>query len=191
MQADFSVELTADDPTLAVPWTDPEGRWRYYDLRVHPEAISEVEEAQAFSELREFLQMLNSGASAFSTAKCDAWFSEEMTEEETIFAAACKFGSYVDVVFRSAEIQEVFADHEEFAASLVRLLKSAPEIPAACEAIVRRAHFAEVPDEVRAGHYLSLYVTGYGDEEVEARQAWGIALRLVANACLQVSARMA
>jgi len=186
MDAEFSVELTPDDPTLAMPWSDPERRWQYFDLRSHPGRISDIEEALTFPELREFLVTVNAASSNLQSAKCDAWFSEEITEEEAIFGATCKFGSYVDVVFRQHTPQGSFPLHEAFAQRLVELLKRAPELPAAVEIIIRRAHY-ESTEEVREGFYFTIYVLGYGDDESEAKQSCGIALRLVGHAALQMS----
>jgi hypothetical protein len=192
MQAEFSVELAADDPTLALPWHDSEGRWLYVALRAHPEQITAIAEAQGFPELREFLTMVNAPSSNLQSAKCDAWFSDELSEEEAIFGAACKFGSYVDVAFHQFAPQSSFALHEAFAQRLVELLRRAPELPAAAEIVIRRAHF-ESPGfqssdaEVREGFYFTIYVIGYGDDETEARQSCGIALRLVGHAALQMS----
>lgn len=187
MQADISVELGPDDPTLALPWSDPEGRFRYYDLRRNPEQIDQIEEAKTFPDLREFLATVNAGPSNLQTAKCDAWFSEELNEEEEIFGAKCKFGAYVDVVFHQRAPQESFPIHEAFGARLIELLKRAPELPAAVEVMIRRAHFESSDGEVREGYYFTVYVFGYGDDEQDAQQAWGIAQRLTGHALLQMS----
>lgn len=187
MQAEFSVELGAEDPTLAIPWSDPEGRWQYFDLRAYPEQTSEVTETKTFPELREFLVAVNAGSSNLESAKCDAWFSREIGEEEAVFGAACKFGSYVDVAFHQAPPQGSFAIHEAFALRLVELLRRAPELPASMEIVIRRAHFESDSPAVREGFYFTIYVTGYGDDESEAKQSCGIALRLVGHATLQMS----
>ncbi|MGZ4813902.1 MAG: hypothetical protein ACXVZV_00730 [Terriglobales bacterium] len=187
MQAEFSVELTAEDPTLAVPWSDPEGRWKYYDLRSHPEQVSEIEEVNNFPEMREFLVAVNSSASNLQSAKCDAWFSQEMTEEDAPFGATCKFGSYVDVAFHQRAVQASFPLHEAFAVRLVELMKRAPELPARMEIIIRRAHFEGAPQLVREGYYFTIYVYGYGEDQADARQSCGIALRLIGHAALQMS----
>jgi len=187
MLAEFSVELGADDPTLSLPWSDPEGRWRYFDLRSHPEQIAGIAETRDFPAMREFLMSANAPSSNLQSAKCDTWFSHEITEEEAIFGALCKFGSYVDVAFHQPAPQASFAIHEAYAQRLVELLRRAPELPASMEIIVRRAHF-EAPDaSVREGFYFTIYVIGYGDDEVSARQSCGIALRLVGHATLQMS----
>lgn len=184
----MTVELGADDPTLALPWTDPEGRFEYFDLRREPAAINRIEEAIAFPGLRDFLNSVNSAPSNLQSAKCDAWFSDEITEEEQIFGAKCKFGSYVDLTFHQRAPQTSFPMHEAFANRLVELLKRVPEMQASVEIIIRRAHYEDAPDAIREGHYFTLYVFGFGDDEGEARQAWGIALRLVGHALLQMSA---
>lgn len=188
MQADFSVELGADDPTLALPWVDPEGKFAYYDLRKNPAAIAEVPEAKAYSALSEFLTTLNSSSSKLQSVKCDVWFTDELNEEDEVFDAKGKFGSYVDAIFHSAESQASFDLHEGFAARLVELLKRAPELQGSVEVIIRRAHFEDSPSAVREGCYFTIYVFGFGDDEPDARQAWGIALRLVGHAILQISA---
>jgi hypothetical protein len=186
MQAELSVELGAEDPTLAVPWTDPDGRLSYVNLRESLDSISEIQEAFTFTELRDFLLAVNTAPSALQSAKCDAWFSEEISEEEAIFGAACKFGSYVDAFFHVPPPRYSFPMHEAFGKRLVELLKRAPELQASFEAIIRRAHF-ENGSEVKEGFYFTLYVIGFGDDEQNARQAWGIALRLIGNALLQIS----
>ncbi|HET9699052.1 MAG TPA: hypothetical protein VFP40_19420 [Terriglobales bacterium] len=188
MEVELTIELGADDPTLAIPWTDPEGRFEYFDLRRDPAAINRIEEAIAFPGLRDFLNSVNSSPSNLQSAKCDAWFSDEITEEELIFGAKCKFGSYVDLTFHQKAPQASFPLHEAFGNRLMELLKRVPEMPASVEVIIRRAHYEDAADAVREGYYFTLYVFGFGDDEGEARQAWGIALRLVGHAMLQMSA---
>jgi hypothetical protein len=188
MEAELTVELGADDPTLAVPWSDPEGRLHYVSLRGDPAAIDQVEEARALPELRDFLLLVNSAPSNLQSAKCDAWFTDEITEEEAVFGAACKFGSYVDLTFHKAAPQGSFPLHEAFGQRLIELLKRVPEMPGSVEVIIRRAHFEDHGEQLREGFYFTVYVFGFGDDESEARQSWGIALKLVANALLQMSA---
>ena len=101
MEAGFAVELGREHETLELPWSAPGGP-RYYDLKRRPELLLEIEEAQRVPQLGEFLAVINSAVSPFETVKCDAWASREINPEEEIFGAACKFGSYVDLVF-SAE----------------------------------------------------------------------------------------
>jgi len=60
MDADFSIELSQEDPVLDFPWKDPAGKLAYVDLKRHPELLPKIEEAVKFPELGEFLRTLNS-----------------------------------------------------------------------------------------------------------------------------------
>ena len=192
MQAEISLELGAQDDCLEIPWSSPEGEVRYYDLRRRPELLLDVTEAHNNRELAEFLAAINSSASILETAKCDTWLSDQMTEEESIYGAAWKFGSYIDLIFNDLEPRTSLERHQELADSASRLLRRVPEIPAAAELIVRRCYYhdpgAPDPEVSEAGFCLTFYLYGYGDEEAEARQRWAIALKVVENALLQLSA---
>jgi len=185
MDADFSIELGREDPVLDFPWKDPAGKLAYVDSKRYPELIAQIEEAQTFLELQEFLRTLNSARSMVETAKCDAWATAELTAEEEIHDASYKFASYVDVVSSNTEMRVSLAAHEHFARRLVELLRRAPEIPSAAEACVRRCYL--VDEGVREGFYCTLYVSGYGNDEVTARRNWGVGLKLMGNAIMQLS----
>lgn len=204
MYVDWSVELGADDPVLEFPWgggeeTSPEeiapesasempspgkaGTPRYYDLSADPNLVRHLPEAQSSTELRKFLLRMNAAGSPLQSAKCDHWFTQEISEEEEIFGSTCKFASYVDLLFTAAERQLVFADHEDYATRLCDLLKGAPEMPASAEIMVRRCFYADHPDH--DGYYFTVYVSGFGETEAQARQRWSIALTLVQHALVQ------
>jgi hypothetical protein len=186
VEADFAVELGADDETLELPWAAADGGPCYYDLKRHPEFLLHVEEASRVPELAEFLVAMNSPAGLLETAKCDSWPSTEINPEEEIFGAAYKFCSYVDIFFSQEAPRYSFAEHEQFAKRITQLLKRAPEIPAAVELLIRRG-FYHVADGIREGFYITLYLFGYGDNDAQARQRWAIALKLVENAIRQGS----
>jgi hypothetical protein len=188
MDADFSIELSREDPVLDFPWTDPKGKVAYVDLKRHPEQLAAIVEAQDFPDLRDFLQMVNSSRSLLETAKCDAWSTTELSAEEEIYDAAHKFAGYVDVLFATRDARLALARHEQFAKDLVALLRRAPETPSSAEVCVRRCYFAEDAERpVQQGFYFTLYVSGYGDDEDSALLNWGVALKLVGNAMVQLS----
>jgi hypothetical protein len=189
VQADFGVELGAEDDTLELPWAAGDGGPRYFDLKRQPERLFEVEEAQRVPALREFLAAINSPGSFLETAKCDTWASTEITPEEEVFGADCKFGSYIDLLFSDSDSRFAFAEHEQLAEQVTQLLKRVPEIPAAVELIIRRC-FYHLEDTVRDGFYITLYLFGYGDDDPQARQRWAIALKLVENALRQVDGQI-
>jgi hypothetical protein len=185
VEADFAVELGAEDETLELPWAADDGGPRYYDLKRQPELLLEVEEASRAPELAEFLAAMNSPAGILETAKCDTWSSTDINPEEDIFEATHKFCSYVDIVFSDETSRCSFAEHEQIAKRIAQLLKRAPEIPAAAELLIRRCIY-HAGDEIREGFYITLYVFGYGDDESQARQRWAIALKLAENAIRHV-----
>ena len=193
MQADFAVELGADDETLEMPWAAEQGGPRYYDLKRHPELLSNLEEAVRAPELGEFLSKVNSLQSPLETAKCDVWSSTEINPEEEIFEATHKFGSYVDLFFSDEPKRFSFPEHEQLANRLSNLLQRAPEMAAAAEFLIRRCYYhqpEEVPgqEEIRDGFYITFYLFGFAKDELRSRQNWAIGLRLIGNAIRQMSA---
>ncbi len=181
MQADFAVELGADDETLEMPWAAEAGGPRYYDVKRHPELLVKLAEAQSSQEMRQFLRAVNAPAGALETAKCDLWSSTEINAEEEIFGATHKFGSYIDLLFSETTSRFSFAQHEQLAKMLAGLLKQAPEIPATAEFLIRRCYYHDEKG-IRDGFYITFYLFGYGDDEVRSRQRWAIGLKLAENA---------
>ena len=188
MQADWAVELGAGDETLEIPWAADGGGPRYYDLKRQPELLLHIEEAARVQELGESLAAINSPTSILEPAKCDAWGSSEIDFEEEIFGAPVKFGSYIDLLFTEERARFSFPEHERLAKQLTELLRRAPETPAAAEFLVRRCYYHQ-EEKVAKGFYVTFYLFGYGDDEVQARQRWTIALKLVENAVKQLSLR--
>lgn len=191
MQAEYNVELGADDHCLELPWTSPDGKLRYFDLRSQPELLLEIKEAHGNRDLAEFLTVLNQSGSMVQTAKCDTWLTNELDAEDEIFGAPWKFGSYVDLFFADRERQLALPQHEEFAYSLTGLLSKVPDFAAAADFVLRRCYYhrPEYPaDRSDDGYSLTFYLNGYGDDEDEAKKSWSIGLKLVQNAVMQLSA---
>jgi hypothetical protein len=187
MDADFSVELGADDPTLDFPWEAPGTPLRFFDIKSQPELLRFIDEAERYRELHDFLAAINSQTSMFQTAKCDVWVVEELDPSEDIYEGSQKLASYVDLILTTPHRSRTdFQLHEKLAKRLVELLGKAPEMSAAAEFIIRRCYFRE-GEATDSGFYLTFYLSGYGADESEARQRWGIALNLVQNALLQIS----
>ena len=189
MQAEFSVELGRDDDCLEVPWASADGSVRYFNLKAQPELLLEISEAMHNRELGEFLSHVNGPRSGVESAKCDTWLSDELNEEDAVFEAKWKFGSYVDLVF-SAELSRLsFEQHERLAKELAMLLRKAPEIAASAEVVVRRCYFhrSGSADDSEPGFCITLYVFGYGDDEHEAKRRWVVAMQLAQNALMQAT----
>lgn len=88
MIADWSVECSADDPVLVVPWSAPldsasaqssatgshtRAGSQFIDLREDPYALDQIPEAEQHPPLLQALRALNAPRSPVFTAKCDAW----------------------------------------------------------------------------------------------------------------------
>jgi hypothetical protein len=189
MQADYSVELGRDAAALEVPWISEDGAARYYDLKQHPDLVLQIPEAIQSPELSAFLTRINAQGFPLETVKCDAWFSREIAPEEEIFNAAGKYVSYVDLIFAGDAQRLSFENHEALAKNLCALLKRAPEMAASVELVIRRCYFhpEETPAESHDGFCITAYVSGFGEDEPEARRRWSIALVLLQNALVQAA----
>jgi len=189
MQADFSVELGPNDPALEMPLSADDGSTRYFNIKRHPDLVLNIPEAREHPELSEFLSRINAPAFPLETAKCDAWFSQELFPEEEIFGASCKYVSYVDLLFSTAALRLSLEHHESFVQKICKLLERAPEMSAGAEFVVRRCYYHEDsrPEDSNSGYSITSYVSGYGDTREEARQRWVIALKLLKHALVQIS----
>lgn len=193
MDADFSVEIGGDAPALELPWRPNDGTLAFVDLRRNPEALKNISEAALYPELRDFLSALNSESTIFRTAKCDVWTDAELDPAEEIYEGTLRLGSYVDVLFAPAAnaLRNDFDVHEKLATRVVELLARAPDMPSVAELVIRRCFFIGTEAEAgESGYYISLYVYGYGDDEADARKRWAIAMALMQNALLQISAEL-
>lgn len=141
MQADFSVELSSNDPALEFPWSSADPNVRYYDLKNHPELVHQIPEVKSRPELGPFLSRINAAGFPLATAKCDSWSTTDVAPEEELFGDR-KFVSYVDLVFVDEANRCSLEKHLAFAQDLCRLLGQAPEIAAAVEFVIRRCYYS-------------------------------------------------
>ena len=196
MQADFAVEIGAEEDSLEVPWRAPDDSLRFLDLKRRPELLLDVAEARENRDLAGFLAHVNQPHTGLATAKCDVWSTGEMFEEEEHFGEALKYSSYVDLVFSQPERQLSFEAHEELARRMCALLCKVPEIPSAAEFILRRCYFhrhgakqdSKNDGPSDDGYCICFYLSGYGADVAEARSRWAIGLKLVQNALTQLEA---
>jgi hypothetical protein len=188
MEADWSVELTADDPVIVVPWTatsDDPRKFEFVDLRRGAHLIDEIEETRRVPELRAALLLLNSAASPLWTVKCDLWESDTPMDPYEMDAApadtSLSAGSYIDLLARDRALQASFDRQERWVRAVAETLRSVPAKAARVELVLRRAQV-----DVAAGYGVSWFVEGCGATAQRARQAWsealGLALPVITNA---------
>jgi hypothetical protein len=185
MLAEWNVELGADDPQLEIPWRSEDGSLRYLDLKRQTELLLEISEACGNSTLAGFLEWANSRESPFETAKCDTWSTNEITAEEEIFGEPHKFGSYIDLLFTSGDFTS-FPKHETFVQKLATLLRHAPDISASADFIVRRCIDRRDDRAPQHGFYITFHLSGFGEDEPDARSHWAIAMKTVQHAIMQM-----
>jgi hypothetical protein len=184
MLADWSVECSAEDPVLVVPWKDPDGKAAFVDLRANPYDFDSIPEAEQNPPLMHALRALNAARSPVFTAKCDAWplgaeDLEHLRLELDIPAvdAPAGFASYIDLIWRERSLFLSLPQHEQMLRRLTRLAAPLDHPLAMLECVVRPA-FLDL-DGPQQGYAWSLYVKGIGESPQAAQDRWGAALDAV------------
>ena len=184
MLAEWSVECSADDPVLVVPWSDPSdstGNRRFIDLRENPYDLDHLPEAEHHPPLMHALRALNATRSAVFTAKCDAWplDAEELDAlrvdlNVSADEAPAGFGSYIDILWRERSLFASFHLQEQMLHRLTR--HAAPlEHPYAMLDCILRPAMVDLtgPQE---GFAVSLYIKALGHDAKAASENWASAL---------------
>lgn len=187
MLSEWSVECSADDPVLVVPWSDPSdstGNRRFIDLRENPYDLDHLPEAERYPPLMHALRALNAPRSPVFTAKCDAWRLEEdelnvlrVNLDLNADEAAAGFASYIDILWRERSLFASFHLQEQMLHRLTR--HAAPlEHPYAMLDCILRPAMVDLtgPQE---GFALSLYVKAVGHDAPSAEANWASALDAV------------
>ena len=179
-----SPEEIAPESASEMPSPGKAGTLRYYDLRADPNLVDHLPEAQSSSELRKFLLRMNAAGFPLTVGQMRPLvYSRDIGRRRNLWRDRASLPATWIFYSLLAERQLVFADHEDYAARLCDLLKGAPEMPASAEIMVRRCFYADHPDH--DGYYFTVYVSGFGETEAQARQRWSIALTLVQHALVQ------
>lgn len=196
MLAEWSVEASADDPVLVIPWSDPSdpsGNRRFIDLRENPYDLDHLPEAELHPPLMHALRSLNAPRSPVFTAKCDAWPLHPKPDAEELEAlrlnldifddashdASHGFVSYIDILWRERSIFTSFHQHEQL---LHRLTRHAAPLnhPYAMLDCVLRPALVDLtgPQE---GFALSLYIKSLGHDPQSAEDNWASALNAIVS----------
>jgi hypothetical protein len=201
MEADWSVELAADDPVIVVPWRSLPGAEgsasspivQFIDLRARPHSIDEIGEAWDRPALRFALEKLNAKDSGLWTAKCDQWMRgrEESGDREidpidpidridqidpwemeaTREEARFAAGSYIDILALDIEARGSFAIEEGWVRRLAESLRHRELRCARTDFVLRRAEIHGVP-----GFGVTWFVEGCGGTAELAERKWTEAL---------------
>jgi hypothetical protein len=174
MRVEIIKEIDPGDDTLEIPWASPEDpQLRYVDLKAHPASLGQLEECRRFPPLADLLRQINSPGSLVRTAKCDAWATTELSEDERLdFQLPFKMASYVDLVFDRPELNATL-EHQLRLGEKLRQDLASLRAQAQLEVCVRRCLFRA---EERQGYYLTLFTHAYGADPGEAAREWARAL---------------
>jgi hypothetical protein len=187
MLSEWSVECSADDPVLVVPWSDPSdstGNRRFIDLRENPYDLDHLPEAEHYPPLMHALRALNAARSPVFTAKCDAWPLDDeelgalrVNLDVSADESAAGFGSYIDILWRERSIFASFHLQEQMLHRLTRHTAPLEHPYALLDCIIRPAMVDLTgPQE---GFAVSLYVKAAGHNEQAAEENWAAALDAV------------
>ena len=172
-------ELDADDAKLEIPWAGPHPRLRYRDLKRFPGQIARLPECRKFPPLKSLLRKINAPSSTLRSAKCEAWSTAELAEDERLdFSLPFKTGSYVDVVFDRAGRPPRLEAHLQLAGKVRTKLRTF-RIQGQMEIVIRRCLFH--PKKFW-GYALTFFVHAYGSTPHQANNEWTRALKALADA---------
>ena len=181
MLAEWSVECSAEDPVLVIPWKDPAGTAAFVDLRTNPYDFDAIPEAEQHPPLMQALRALNAPRSPVFTAKCDAWMlaGEELEHlqldlDMPAAEAPAGFASYIDLVVCERSCFASFHQHEQMLRRLARLAAQLDH-PAAMLDCVLRPALVDL-DGAQEGYAFSLYIKSLGADQNHALDEWASAL---------------
>jgi hypothetical protein len=189
MLSEWSVECSADDPVLVVPWSDPSdpsGNRQFIDLREHPYDLDHLAEAEQYPPLMHALRALNAARSPVFTAKCDAWALDteelgalrlnlDILDDET----PAGFGSYIDILWRERSIFASFHQQEQALHRLTRHAAMLDHPYAMLDCVIRPA-LVDLTG-AQEGFAVSLYVKALGHDSQTAESNWTAALDAVVS----------
>ncbi len=179
MRIEILQELDADDARLEIPWASPHPKLRYWDLKCFPHQIARLPECRKFPPLILLLRKINAPGSNLRSAKCDAWSTTELAEDERLdFKLPFKTASYVDVVFDRGGRPPRLKAHLQFARVVQAKLRTF-RVQGQMEIVIRRCLFH--PEELW-GYALTFFVHAYGSTPGEAKKEWTRALKALAEA---------
>jgi hypothetical protein len=184
MVSEWSVECSADDPVLVVPWSDRSNPDRHFiDLRENPYDLDHLPEAEQYPPLLHGLRALNASRSPVFTAKCDAWPLDAADEldhlrlelDHQADETPAGFASYIDILWRERSIFASFHQHEQLLHRLERRAAPLDHPYAMLDCVLRPAMIDLAgPQE---GFAISLYVKALGHDAQTAEENWAAALK--------------
>ena len=209
MVADWSVECSAEDPVLVVPWTfagtftgtvaegttgispgptaSGQSRADFVDLRENPYDLDQIPEAEQYPALMQALRALNAPRSAVFTAKCDAWpldsaELDHLREQLDVRPDAHEAAGsgFASYIDRIWRDRTIFASLHQSEQLLHRLARLAAPIDQPSAMLDCILRPAMVDlTGPQEGFAISLYIKALAPDAYTAKQIWASALEAV------------
>lgn len=182
MEADWSVEVGPDLPSIVVPWDG------FVDLRRDPQLASALIEAVSCSILAQSLIRLNQEDSPVFTSKCDQWLLSRDEIDPLEFDAERKnaergIACYIDIVAHNRALFTSFQDHEAWVRSTTRAIRQTKLAQARVEWVIRAAEV-----DARGGFAITLYVASSGASQDAAEAVFQPALETAVTITMKQAA---
>ena len=147
----------------------------YEELKGNVEAVSLIPEVEGWPELEQFLITINVADSPLESAGCEKHYFPAEIEGKP----AANLGSYIDVIFTNAALNDKAENLLLLASHLAQAVKGCEKWWGCVELSLHR--FRRVPGaELPWG--LMIRVNNHGRTEEEARKFWGETLRRLSDA---------
>lgn len=157
-------------PYPPIDHQDGHQNYGYEELKGNTEAVSHIPEVEGWPELEQFLMIINAANSPLESAGCEKHYFPAEVEGKP----AVNLGSYVDVIFSDAPLNDTAENHLLLASLLAQTVKDCDKWWGCVELSLHR--FRRVPRaELPWG--LIIRVNNHGRTEEEARKYWGETLR--------------
>jgi len=181
MRIEVAFQAGDSDEELEVPWKSREGVAAYLDLRDDPRALAQIEPARRHRPLQNFLAVVNSADSVFSTARCKTWLDSEGLAGE---AHASEFASRIDLFFALEDFNLERSRYEELAQRLLGLLVRDPGDVVSARLCLHRCCFGA---QAARGYALRVFLYARGATPGQAELRWGLGLARLQQALLFIS----
>lgn len=146
----------------------------YFRLKDNLDAVAQIKEVQGWPELQTFLEVVNACESPVESVGCEKSYFPGEAEGPPV-----KLGSYIDVVFTDAVLNDRPENLLLLASHLVQSIKECEKWWADVSFVLQRNR-GLVGAKTPWG--LMLQIKNYGRSEDEARKLWGVTLSRLGTA---------
>jgi len=155
----------------------------YVNLRKNPQAVQQIEAADANPPLARFLEIINGPESLFASFGATAAEAQPSAESAT----AAGFGSSVTLVFADPTFNHERDRFEHLAVQLSGLLLRESAEALTCALGIAACEF---PAESKSGYCVGIALMARAEAGEQARVRWGLGLARVQQALLYCSRQM-